>query len=84
MKTPFVIRRVDELGRIVIPIELRRILELESGQEVELTVQSDTLVLRKFVPGCVFCGEMGQMVIFREKNVCAACLRRLTQTQQPI
>lgn len=77
MRAPFLVRRVDELGRIVIPVELRRMLELDSGQDVALTIQSDALVLRKFTPGCVFCGGLEQLVVFEGKSVCAACRRRL-------
>ena len=46
MKTPFMVRQVDDMGRIVTPVELRRMLELERGQEVSITVQADALVLR--------------------------------------
>ena len=77
MRTPFLIRRVDDLGRIVIPVELRRMLELENGQDLSITVQADALVLRKFSPGCVFCGEKEQLSVVEGKNICATCLRRL-------
>ena len=79
MRTPFLIRRVDDLGRIVIPIELRRMLDLENGQDMSITVQADALVLRKFQPGCIFCGEREQLVIFEGKHVCTCCRNRLTQ-----
>lgn len=78
MRTLFLIRRVDDLGRIVIPVELRRMLELENGQDVSITVQADALVLRKFMPGCVFCGEWEQLAVFEGKHVCASCRNRLT------
>ena len=79
MRTPFLIRRVDDLGRIVIPVELRRMLELENGQDLSITVQAEALVLRKFSPGCVFCGEREQLVVFEGKPVCASCRNRLTR-----
>ena len=77
MRTPFLIRRVDDLGRIVIPVELRKMMQLESGQTVTLSIEADTLVLRRFVPGCVFCGITEQLSVFEGKNICAVCLRRL-------
>ncbi len=81
MRTAFMVRRVDGLGRIVIPAELRRMLELECGQEMEMTVQADALVLRKFAPGCIFCGKAEQLVLFEGKNVCAFCRRRLMKPE---
>lgn len=72
------IRRVDELGRIVIPVELRRMLGMESGQDVELIVKDEMLMLRRFQPGCVFCGRLEQLVIFEGKNICSSCRKRLT------
>ena len=77
MKTLSFIRRVDNLGRIVIPVELRRILEVEDGQEVEMTLHADTLVLRKFEPGCLFCGALEELVVYEGKNICVSCRRRL-------
>lgn len=71
------IRRVDELGRIVIPAELRRMLAMESGKDVELIVKGETLVLRRFEPGCIFCGRLEQLVTYEGKNVCACCRRKL-------
>lgn len=77
MKTLSFIRRVDNLGRIVIPVELRRALELEDGQEVELTLHAETLVLQKFEPGCLFCGALEELVVYEGKNICASCRQRL-------
>lgn len=79
MKTPFMVRQVDDMGRIVIPVELRRMLELERGQEVSITVQADALVLRKFEPSCIFCGGREQLAVFEGKRVCLCCRRRLSK-----
>lgn len=79
MQTPIMIRKVDRLGRIVIPVELRRMLEIETDQELELQIRDDELVLRKFTPGCIFCSALGEQVIFRGKNVCRLCLQKLSE-----
>lgn len=74
-----IIRRVDELGRIVIPIEFRKMMNMESGQDVEMTIQENALLLRRFSPGCVFCGGYDNIRIYEGKNVCADCRRKLAE-----
>lgn len=76
------VRRVDNLGRIVIPVEFRRMMEMNCGQDVELIVKEDTLVLKRFQPGCVFCGFMDELSIFEGKRVCLSCRRRLSDKKQ--
>lgn len=75
MKTTGIIRKVDELGRIVLPIELRRTLDLAERDELEIYLDDDRIVLRKFEPSCVFCGSSHKLVSFRGKNVCQECIR---------
>ena len=77
MQTPVMVRRVDKLGRVVIPIELRRMMEFDTGQDLLLLVRDGELVLRKFTPGCIFCDALGEMVVYQGKNVCRACLKKL-------
>lgn len=77
VKTPGMIRKIDDLGRIVVPSELRRTLDIQSGDEVEMYADGDALVLRKFAPSCIFCGGAEQMVTYGGKNICIYCLRNL-------
>ena len=77
MRVPGWIRKVDNLGRVVIPQELRNALEIHGGDQVELRLECDALVLRKFAPGCVFCGEEANLAEFEGKFVCSHCLRNL-------
>ncbi len=77
MKTPGLIRKLDDLGRIVIPSNLRKTLDLKPGDELEMYAQEECIVMRKFEPGCVFCGGTYRIMEFKEKNICAACLRSL-------
>lgn len=78
VKKRSIIRRVDNLGRIVIPAELRKLLDMDCGQDVEMTMRDDFLILRRFVPGCIFCGQYGRLLLFEGEYVCMDCRRRLT------
>lgn len=73
------VRRVDSLGRIVIPLDMRKMLNMESGQEIELVVSGETVVLRRFQPKCIFCGSYDKIFLFEGKNVCAQCRKRLSK-----
>lgn len=77
MKSTGIVRKVDELGRIVIPIELRRTLDIEEKDALEIFVEGESIVLKKYEPTCVFCGESKVVTSYRGKNVCAECLRLL-------
>ncbi|HEY3366405.1 MAG TPA: AbrB/MazE/SpoVT family DNA-binding domain-containing protein [Symbiobacteriaceae bacterium] len=74
MKPTGMIRKLDELGRVVIPIELRRVLGMGDGDGLEIFVNGDFVVLRKYEPACVFCGGPELVTFFKGKNVCQACL----------
>lgn len=77
MKATGIIRKVDELGRIVLPIELRRTLDIATQDEMEIFVVDDQIVLRKHEPTCVFCNSARELVVYRNKNVCRECIRRI-------
>ena len=77
MKSTGIVRKVDELGRIVLPIELRRTLNIEEKDSLEIYVDEDTIILRKYQPACIFCGDAKDVVDYKGKNVCAGCLREL-------
>ena len=77
MKSTGIVRKVDELGRIVLPIELRRTLEIAEKDALEIYVEGNTIVLRKYEPCCVFCGDARNISSFRGKNICGNCLKDL-------
>lgn len=77
MKSTGIVRKVDELGRIVLPIELRRTLDIAERDALEIYVDGSAIVLKKYDPACVFCGSTMGVEVYKEKNVCAACLREL-------
>ena len=77
MKSTGIVRKVDELGRVVIPIELRRTLDIEQKDALEIYVDSDKIILRKYEPACVFCGNADEVTNFKGKNVCKECLNTM-------
>lgn len=77
MKSIGIVRKVDELGRIVLPIEVRRRLELEAKDGVEIFVEKDRVILKKYEPCCIFCGDAEDVVYFKDKRVCRNCLEAI-------
>jgi transcriptional pleiotropic regulator of transition state genes len=77
MKATGVVRKVDELGRIVLPIELRRTMDLNEKDPIEIFVDVDTIILKKYEPSCIFCGEAKNVGEYKGKNICDDCMRDL-------
>ena len=77
MKSTGIVRNVDDLGRIVLPIEIRRTFELDTKDQVEIYTDNDMIILKKFQRSCVFCKSAEDITEFKGKAVCAACLREL-------
>lgn len=81
IKSTGIVRKVDELGRIVLPVELRRTLEISEKDPLEIYVDRDIIMLKKYHPTCVFCDEAADITIFKGRNVCARCVKELTGSQ---
>jgi transcriptional pleiotropic regulator of transition state genes len=79
MKSTGVVRKVDELGRIVIPIELRRTMGIEEKDALEIYVDNDKIILKKYEPACIFCGNAEEVLNYKGKNLCRSCLTELTK-----
>lgn len=77
MKSTGVVRKVDELGRIVIPVELRRTLNIDVKDALEIYVDGDQVILKKYEPACIFCGDARDVVNYKSKNICQKCLNEL-------
>lgn len=73
MKATGMVRKVDELGRVVLPIELRRTMGIEEKDPVEIFVDGDRIILKKYEPACVFCGNASEVQHFHGKMVCSEC-----------
>lgn len=77
MKSLGIVRKVDELGRIVLPKELRSTLRIAQKDPLEIYVEGDTIILRKYEPACIFCGNASDTVIFKNKRICMDCLNEM-------
>lgn len=77
MKSTGIVRKVDELGRVVIPIELRRNLEISEKDALEIYVDKDRIVLKKYEPACIFCGNAENVTNFKNKIVCSDCISEM-------
>ena len=73
MKATGIVRHVDELGRIVIPKEMRRNMEILCNDPLEIYVEDDKIILERYAPTCIFCGEAEDIVYFRGKRICRKC-----------
>ena len=79
VKATGIVRKVDELGRIVLPIELRRTLDIEERDALEIYLDGDKIILRKHETACLFCGSSQGLTGYRGKYICAACLRSINR-----
>ena len=79
MKSTGIDRKVDELGRIVLPSELRKSLGIEVKDSLEIYTSGDSVILKKYLPACVFCGEANDIITFKGKNICKNCLRQVSK-----
>ena len=79
MKSTGIVRKVDELGRVVIPIELRRTLDIDIKDSLEIYVDGNIIMLKKYEPACVFCGDAKSITQFKEKNICRNCIKALAK-----
>lgn len=77
MKSTGIVRKVDELGRIVLPIEMRRTLDIAEKDALEIYVDGDNIILRKYQPTCIFCDNAKGVISFKGKNVCPECISKL-------
>lgn len=78
MKSTGIVRKVDNLGRVVLPIELRRTFDLKKEDPVEIYVDNEYILLKKYQPSCIFCNEVSNVINYKGKNICKECLRELS------
>jgi transcriptional pleiotropic regulator of transition state genes len=78
MKSTGIVRKVDELGRIVLPIELRRTLDIAERDELEIYLDDDKVILKKYEPSCIFCGSSCGLVSYHGRNVCMECIENMS------
>lgn len=79
MKKSGIVRKIDELGRITLPIEMRNRLEIAAGDGVEIYFENDAILLKKYAPSCIFCGETIEVSEFKGKRICKKCKEELSK-----
>lgn len=77
MKSTGIVRKVDDLGRIVLPKELRKILDIEERDPLEIFVDGSFIMLQKYEPSCIFCGNADGVTNYKGKNICSNCMADL-------
>ena len=77
MKSTGIVRKVDELGRVVIPIELRNQFQIAEKDPLEIFVDGSCIILKKYEKSCLFCGNTKKLVPYKEKLICNKCLKQL-------
>ncbi len=77
MKSTGIVRKVDDLGRIVLPKETRKILDIKEKDSIEIFIDDDKIVLAKYQPACIFCSSSDNIVYFNGKRVCADCIEKM-------
>lgn len=84
MKSTGIVRRVDELGRIVIPIELRNKLKIAEKDPIEIYVDGSSIILKKYEETCVFCGSTKNVVEYKGKLICTKCAQSISDMSDNI
>ncbi|MBO5280854.1 MAG: AbrB/MazE/SpoVT family DNA-binding domain-containing protein [Clostridia bacterium] len=77
MKSTGIVRKVDELGRIVLPMEIINTMDIKEKDAIEIFTDEDTIILKKYQPSCIFCGNADNAVFFGGKRVCRGCLDQI-------
>ncbi len=78
MKSTGIVRKIDNLGRIVLPKELRDTFGIDDKEPMEIFVDGEKIVLKKYSPGCIFCGRQENLRTFKGKTVCSRCKEEMT------
>jgi transcriptional pleiotropic regulator of transition state genes len=82
VKPAGIVRRVDPLGRIVLPKSLRRMYKMNQGDPIEILVEGDQLFLERFRPKCVFCSSIETILTYRDKPICSVCIAEMNQARR--
>ena len=77
MKSTGVVRKVDELGRIVLPISIRQTMDINEKDSLEIFTDENKIILQKYQPSCIFCENADNIVFFNKKRICETCLEKI-------
>ena len=82
MKSTGIVRKIDQLGRIVVPKEVRDILDVPERTPMEIYIDGETIVLKKYTPDCLFCGRGDNLITFKGKHICKSCVKGLGEMNE--
>ena len=77
LRSTGIVRKIDELGRVTLPSELRKTLNIDVKDGLEIFIEGNTIVMKKYEPSCIFCGNARNVINYKEKNICADCMEEL-------
>ena len=77
MKSTGIVRKIDEMGRVVIPMEIRKTLEINDGDPLEIFIDNENIIFHKYQPSCVFCGNCDDIEYYASKRICKTCIERI-------
>lgn len=80
MKSTGIVRKVDELGRIVLPISIRQTMRINEKDSLEIFTDENRIILQKYQPSCVFCNNADDIVYFNGMRICEACVAKIKET----
>ncbi len=81
MKSTGIVRKVDNLGRVVLPVEIRRTMDIDLKDPIEVFVDGQTIILKKYEPECIFCGNAKDVQVYKGKNICSGCFKELREEE---
>ena len=79
MKSTGIVRKVDELGRVVLPMELRKVFDIKEKDALEIYVDNDKIIFKKYEPACIFCADAKDVINYKGKNICKTCLKQIKE-----
>ncbi len=80
MKSTGVVRKVDELGRIVLPKSIRETFDINEKDALEIFIDENRIILQKYQPACTFCGNADNVVFYCGKRICEDCIKKIKDT----
>ena len=83
IKSTGIVRKVDELGRLVIPMELRNKLSIQEKDPLEIFVDGSSIILKKYNPNCIFCGNSKDLLVFQDNLICSKCKNKIAALKDP-
>ncbi len=79
MKSTGVVRKIDELGRIVLPVSIRQNMDINEKDALEIFIDGERIILQKYQPSCIFCNNADNVVYYNNKRICSECLAKLKE-----